>query len=68
MRDVYMIAGGMSRFTKTRPDKTFQAMVKEAYDAAKQPEFCGKETRAGSVYAFGSAATSESGSYTVVSM
>jgi len=34
MRPVYMIAGGLSRFAKARPDKTFQALVKEAFDAA----------------------------------
>lgn len=34
MRPVYSIAGGVSKFTKARPDKTFQAIVKEAYDYA----------------------------------
>lgn len=34
MRDVYMIAGGVSKFTKARPDKTFQAMVRESFDYA----------------------------------
>lgn len=34
MRPVYVIGGGVSKFTKARPDKTFQALVKEAYDAA----------------------------------
>ena len=32
MRPVYAIAGGVSKFAKARPDKTFQAIVKEAYD------------------------------------
>jgi acetyl-CoA C-acetyltransferase len=32
MRSVYAVAGGVSNFTKARPDKTFQAIVKEAYD------------------------------------
>lgn len=32
MRSVYAITGGVSKFTKARPDKTFQAIVKEAYD------------------------------------
>jgi acetyl-CoA C-acetyltransferase len=32
MRPVYVISGGVSKFTKARPDKTFQAIVKEAYD------------------------------------
>ena len=32
MRSVYAISGGVSKFTKARPDKTFQAIVKEAYD------------------------------------
>lgn len=32
MRDVYVVAGGVSKFAKARPDVTFQAMVKEAYD------------------------------------
>jgi acetyl-CoA C-acetyltransferase len=34
MRPVYALAGGVSKFAKTRPDKTFQAVVKEAYDQA----------------------------------
>ncbi len=32
MRPVYAISGGVSKFTKARPDKTFTAIVKEAYD------------------------------------
>jgi len=32
MRPVYMISGGVSKFTKARHDKTFQGMVKEAFD------------------------------------
>lgn len=32
MRPVYAISGGVSKFAKARPDKTFQAIVKEAYD------------------------------------
>lgn len=34
MRPVYAVSGGVSKFAKTRPDKTFQAIVKEAYDYA----------------------------------
>jgi acetyl-CoA C-acetyltransferase len=34
MRPVYAISGGVSKFTKSRQDKTFQAVVKEAYDYA----------------------------------
>jgi len=34
MRPVYAVSGGVSKFTKARPDKTFQAIVKEAYDYA----------------------------------
>lgn len=34
MRPVYAISGGVSKFAKARPDKTFQALVKEAYDYA----------------------------------
>jgi len=34
MRTVYAVSGGVSKFAKTRPDKTFQAIVKEAYDYA----------------------------------
>ena len=34
MRSVYAVTGGVSKFTKARPDKTFQAVVKEAYDYA----------------------------------
>ena len=36
MRPVYVISGGVSKFVKARPDKTFQAIVKEAYDFAIQ--------------------------------
>ena len=32
MRDVYVVSGGVSKFAKARPDKTFQGLVKEAYD------------------------------------
>lgn len=34
MRPVYAISGGVSKFAKARPDKTFQAIIKEAYDYA----------------------------------
>ncbi|MBU1660073.1 MAG: thiolase domain-containing protein [Chloroflexi bacterium] len=34
MRPVYAISGGVSKFAKTRPDKNYQALVKEAYDYA----------------------------------
>ncbi|MFC2025956.1 thiolase domain-containing protein [Chloroflexota bacterium] len=34
MRPVYAISGGVSKFSKARPDKSFQAIVKEAYDYA----------------------------------
>lgn len=34
MRTVYVVSGGVSKFAKARPDKTFQAIVKEAYDYA----------------------------------
>jgi acetyl-CoA C-acetyltransferase len=34
MRPVYVVSGGVSKFAKARPDKTFQAIVKEAYDYA----------------------------------
>ena len=34
MRPVYAVAGGVSKFAKARPDKTFQALVKESYDYA----------------------------------
>lgn len=34
MRSVYAVCGGVSKFAKARPDKTFQAVVKEAYDYA----------------------------------
>jgi acetyl-CoA C-acetyltransferase len=34
MRPVYAISGGVSKFAKARPDKSFQAVVKEAYDYA----------------------------------
>ena len=34
MRPVYALSGGVSKFAKARPDKTFPAVVKEAYDDA----------------------------------
>lgn len=34
MRPVYAVAAGVSKFKKARPDKTFQALVKESVDAA----------------------------------
>ncbi|MDZ7845031.1 MAG: hypothetical protein U5K99_09555 [Anaerolineales bacterium] len=34
MRPVYAVSGGVSKFAKSRPDKTFQAVIKEAYDYA----------------------------------
>lgn len=36
MRDVYVVAGGVSKFAKARPDKTFQAIAKEAFDYCVQ--------------------------------
>lgn len=33
-RKVYMVSGGVSKFVKARHDKTFQGMVKEAFDYA----------------------------------
>ena len=33
-KKVFMVSGGVSKFTKARKDKTFQAIVKEAYDYA----------------------------------
>ncbi|HUH96207.1 MAG TPA: hypothetical protein VLZ89_02540 [Anaerolineales bacterium] len=36
MRPVYAVSGGVSKFAKARPDKTFQAVIKEAYDYAIQ--------------------------------
>ncbi len=32
MRPVYVVSGGVSKFAKARPDKNFQAIIKEAYD------------------------------------
>lgn len=32
MRPVYMVAGGVSKFAKARPELNFQGLVKEAYD------------------------------------
>lgn len=34
MQPVYCVSGGVSKFAKARQDKTFQAVVKEAYDYA----------------------------------
>ena len=31
---VYAVSGGVSKFAKARPDKTFPAIIKEAYDYA----------------------------------
>lgn len=36
MRPVYFVAAGITKFAKARPDKTFQAMVKEAFDMAME--------------------------------
>jgi acetyl-CoA C-acetyltransferase len=36
MRPVYALSGGVSKFVKARKDKTFQPIVKEAYDYAIQ--------------------------------
>lgn len=36
MRPVFAVSGGVSKFAKARPDKTFQAVVKEAYDYCLQ--------------------------------
>ena len=36
MRPVYMVSGGISKFAKARPDRTFPAIVKEAFDYAMQ--------------------------------
>ncbi|MDH3943876.1 MAG: thiolase domain-containing protein [Anaerolineae bacterium] len=36
MRPVYAVSGGVSKFAKARPDKTFQAVIKEAYEYAIQ--------------------------------
>src|SRR5512147_1546102 len=36
MRPVFAVSGGVSKFAKARPDKTFQAVIKEAYDYAIQ--------------------------------
>ena len=36
MRPVYAVSGGVSKFAKARPDKTFQAVIKEAYDYSIQ--------------------------------
>lgn len=36
MRNVYVVAGGISKFAKARPDKTFQAIVKESYELLLQ--------------------------------
>ena len=34
MRPVYAISGGVSKFAKSRPDKNYQGVIKEAYDYA----------------------------------
>jgi len=35
-KKVYMVSGGVSKFAKSRQDRTFQAIVKESYDYALQ--------------------------------
>jgi len=45
MRDVYMVAGGVSKFDKARHDVTFQAMVKEAFDYACHDRFLKRPIR-----------------------
>jgi len=34
MRPVYMIAGGITKFAKARPEQDFRLMVKQAFDQA----------------------------------
>ena len=34
MRKVFMVAGGVTKFAKAIPEKSFQLLVKEAYEAA----------------------------------
>jgi acetyl-CoA C-acetyltransferase len=34
VRPVYAVSGGVSKFAKARPDKTFQGIIQEAYDYA----------------------------------
>src|SRR5712671_2250284 len=34
MRPVYMLSGGITKFAKAHPDRSFRVMVKEALDAA----------------------------------
>ena len=34
MRPVYMISGGITKFSKAEPRKSFRVMVKEAFDYA----------------------------------
>ncbi len=34
MEDVYMVAGGVTKFAKAHPDKSFQLLVKSAFDYA----------------------------------
>ena len=34
MNEVYMIAGGVTKFAKAHPEKSFQVLVKEAFDYA----------------------------------
>ena len=36
MRPVYMVAGGITKFRKAEPGKSFRVMVKEAYDYARR--------------------------------
>ena len=43
MRPVYMISGGITKFTKADPRKSFRVMVKEAFDYAMRD--CPKLTR-----------------------
>jgi acetyl-CoA C-acetyltransferase len=54
-RDVYMVAGGVTKFARAHPDKTFQIMVKESFDAAIKdiPEFISLKEKLSETHEFG---------------
>ncbi len=54
-RDVYMVAGGVTKFARAHPDMTFALMAKEAYDAAIKdiPEFMDLKEKLSETHEFG---------------
>lgn len=51
-RDVYMVAGGITKFVKKRPDASFQLLCKEAFDYALSDAKLKKDQIDGSVVSY----------------